>query len=306
MVRSAAAEQALGDFRQLQDRANEFAVDDEDSGTDFHADRVLVAPCGQGFAVEYHGRCYSDAWGVFLAGICKQQLADHIVSIVIGGPDEGANGTRDWTFDTLIETDAHFPVLRHFHMQTTEPHHHNVTMITRSDAMLEEAGVIANIFGRMPLIEELTIPNYPSAAFFELNLDNLAILTIGGAYDPGDFIRLLSKSANLPGLRVLDFADSEQPFSEHARSDERRYSVSFDDYSALFASPLFDQIKVFRLRNAVLSEQEFLQLQAKRPEIQFLAILSGRGTYVSHWPERHFPHEHLILNKSRWFGSAAS
>jgi hypothetical protein len=306
MVRSAAAEQALRDLRQLQDRANEFAVDDEDSGTDFLADRVLVAPCGLGFAVEYHGRCYGDAWEEFLAGICKQQVADHIVSIVIGGPDEGANGIRDWAFDTLIKTDARFPALRHFHMQTTEPHHHNATIITRSDAMLEEAGVIANIVGRMPVIEELTIPNYPSADFFELSLDNLAILTIGAAYVPGDFIRLLSKSANLPGLRVLDFADSEQPFSEHAKSDKKRESVSFGDYSALFSSPHFDQIKVFRLRNAILSEQEFLQLQAKRPKLQFLAILSGRGTYVSHWPERYFPYEHIILNKSRWFGSAAS
>ena len=72
--------------------------------------------------------------------------------------------------------------------------------------------------------------------------------------------------------------------------------TAFADYCALFQSKRLKQGSVFHLRNAFLTADEFLYLQAMRPDLQFSASIEAPHVYINHWAGKfNKPYQHLII-----------
>jgi len=253
---------------------------------------LALAPMRAGLHVEYFGETWGEPVTWTLQCLARQDVADIVTSLAFTGPDEGANGTRDWDFGPLLEADVHFPVLRSLFVKPTEPADHNTSLIARTD--LEEGGDIARFVAKIPYLTELTIPNAPDASFFARQLPHLSHLRISASYDTQNFIENLALSESLPKLRSLDFAEStELQFTWKAQRDPASITT-FAAYERLLTSKQGQALQMLRLRNTCLSLGELEALQALHPKLQFMVIQSTRGGYVSHFRRDVFPWRHLV------------
>ncbi len=74
--------------------------------------------------------------------------------------------------------------------------------------------------------------------------------------------------------------------------------TSYADYCALIKSSAIHQGMVLRLRNAYLSELEFRQLCALRPDVQLSLAVEAPHVYISHWDEKfNTPYRHLLISQ---------
>jgi hypothetical protein len=247
--------------------------------------RTSVADIGGGLAIEYYGEAYS-AWPLFLAALAEPGVADHIVHLRIGGPDQGANGLKDWDFGPLIKAGARFDRLTELEIAISDPGDHNQACVTDDQLPL--------LLALMPALRDVTLPQAPEATFFDLALPHLKTIRTGGDWRTRGFIRALAGATNLPALVFVDFTDSLAPFMEQEPQPPEWDSTPFADYEALFDSPIMDRFWGFRIRNARLTEGEYRALQARRPKCQFSIVLAPPHCYVSHWDKSRFPYRHLL------------
>ena len=93
----------------------------------------------------------------------------------------------------------------------------------------------------------------------------------------------LQASAMLEAQKSNAYDDSVTPFA---------------DYCALFQSNRLRKSSLFHLRNALLTADEFHQLQAMRPDLQFSASIEAPHVYIAHWQGRfNVSYQHLILSR---------
>ncbi len=71
--------------------------------------RLYFAEMNGLFHVEYYGTSRDEPYETFLKGICSPDIATNLFSLALRGPDEGANGVRNWDITGIVESDAHFP-----------------------------------------------------------------------------------------------------------------------------------------------------------------------------------------------------
>ncbi|MGS0891773.1 hypothetical protein ACVBGC_04305 [Burkholderia stagnalis] len=260
--------------------------------TDFNY--VVAAPMRAGLHVGYFGESAGEPLDWTLQCLAEREVAEIVTDLSFSGPDEGANGTREWDFGALLDTDATFPLLRSLLVKPTEPADHNTSMIVRAGAIMTEGGEIARFAAKAPLLTELTVPNAPDARFFEVPLAHLATLRIGGGYDTQQFIDRLAGSDNLPSLRLLDFAESTELHTTWKSQREPGSVTPFDAFERLLRSPAGQRLHTLRLRNTCLDLAELEALQALHPRLQFMVIQDAGGGYVSHFKRNVFPWRHLI------------
>ncbi len=280
-----------------RDTAAEYEVDDtapDHPLWPFHFNYLSVAPMLNGLHVEYHGSTYETPFDMTIACLSEQVVADSITSLAFSGPDEGANGTREWTFSGLLDSQVRFPILRALYVRPTEPDHHNGSIIVREGSILDEGGDIARLVARMPYLTEMTVPNAPDAGFFEHSLPHLEALRIGGNFDTKYFIRNLASADTMPNLTRLDFTESTELQMTWAKDREEALVTPFAAYERLFESAVGAQLKALVLRNTRLSREELEHLQTIRPGLQFMVIQAAQGGYVSHFRRRVFPFKHLV------------
>jgi hypothetical protein len=223
------------------------------------------------FHVEYYG----DSSGIdeMLTELSRENVAPVIASIQIGGPDEGANGTKNWDLTLLATSAATFANLRYLIVEQTRPTDHNCRIIGRN--YYEEDGMLAEIASKAPMLTQLTVPSAPSSAFFDVNLEHLECLNVDAGYETQDFILNLSQSTNLPRLRYLEWGEYHGlPTREWLEK-----CTPFAHYQSLFRSEAFRLVKAFVFRNPVCSEAELAELQTMRPDLQILVVRST-GEYV--------------------------
>ncbi|QEI06234.1 hypothetical protein FXN63_10575 [Pigmentiphaga aceris] len=255
---------------------------------------LSMAPMRNGLHVEYFGGTWGDELDMTLACLARQDVADVISSLAFSGPDEGANGTREWTLEPLLRANVSFPILRSLYIRPTEPDHHNSSLISHDGSIMDEGGDIARLVAKMPFLTEMTVPNAPDASFFQQALPHLKTLRIGGNFNTQNFIRNLAGASNLPSLTSLDFTESTELQMTWAKDREDAYVTSFDAYEQLFKSPIGEQLKVLVLRNTRLSREELEHLQSLRKKLQFMVIQAAQGGYVSHFAHNAFPWKHLV------------
>lgn len=266
---------------------------------DIDQNQLFFAPRGAGIHVAYSGEVDEEVFDRVAECLVQRDVASSLVSLELGGPDEGANGTREWVLSKLAKSPARFPKLRRFFVAPTKPEDHNQSLIVRSDLIMAEGGDIARLVAKMPKLVELTVPNAPDASFFEVPLERLEYVRIGSAFDTQGFIGNLARSERLPSLHIVDFAESGQWHAEWADARSQHLVTPFADYEALFASALMARVHTFVLRNTCLTLEQLAALEGRlRPErkgaLQFQVIQDTRGGYVSHMRANVFPWRHLI------------
>lgn len=256
--------------------------------------RLTVAPLYGGLHVEFFGNPWDPPFEWTLACLSDPAVAQAVMSLRFTGGDEGANGTREWEFTALLDSNVQFPRLRSLVVTPTAPEHHNASLIQRAGSIMEEAGEIARFASRAPYLTELVVPNAPDASFFDVPLPHLNILQIGPGSDTQRFIEHLAASRNLPALGLLDFSESTELQFTWADEREADAVTPFAAYERLFASDAFAPVHSFRLRNSALSPAQLQALQAIKPGLQFMVIQAGMGGYVSHFARNVFPWRHLV------------
>jgi hypothetical protein len=259
-----------------------------------HYNYLNVAPMRNGLHVEYFGDAWDEPLEMTLDCLSEQEVADSITSLVFSGPDEGANGTREWSFETLLASPVSFPILRSLYIRSTEPDHHNGSLIVHEGTIMEEGGDIARLVAKMPYLSELTVPNAPDASFFAQSLPHLGSLRIGANFDTQHFIDNFAASSNLPQLKTLDFTESTEVLMTWAKNRQPGLVTSVDSYERLLTSPAGQSLTVLALRNTALTAQELLHLQALRPNLSLMVIQAAQGGYVGHFAKNVFPWKHLV------------
>lgn len=289
----------------LQQRIHAFSLDEADEYELDIADpagplwsalqtRLTVAPLYGGLHVEFFGNPWDEAFEWTLACLSDPAVASSVMSLCFSGGDEGANGTREWQFTPLLDSNVQFPRLRSLVIAPTAPEHHNTSLIQRAGSIMEEGGEIARFASRAPYLTELVVPNAPDASFFDVPLPHLNLLRIGGGFDTQHFIEHLAAARTLPALGLLDFTESTELQFTWADAREADAVTPFAAYERLFTSDAIAPLHTFRLRNSALSLAQLQTLQALRPGLQFMVIQAGMGGYVSHFAQDVFPWRHLV------------
>jgi hypothetical protein len=252
---------------------------------DYCSSRLMVADLNGGLALHYFGEQH-DPWAAVAKLLAKADIAKHVVSLRIDGPDQGSNGCRDWRFDAMLKTKPIFEKLRDFWIRPTATSDHNFSFV--------EDGQLSSLLALMPELVNLTVPQAPDSAFFAHHFAHLRSITIGMEWRTHGFISSLAKAETLPSLFTLDFTDSLAPFQSNDAQEPEWDSTPFEDYKALLSSPICERMRMLRLRNTRLTEAQYLKLQAIRPDLQFSVILDAPHCYVSHCGKSQFPHKHLL------------
>lgn len=260
--------------------------------TDFN--HVTVAPMRAGLHVRYFGGAWDEPFDWTLQCLAELDVADLVTDLAFSGLDEGANGSREWDFGPLLDSDGRFPMLRSLYVRPTEPADHNQSMIVRRGLIMQEGGEIARFAAKAPFLTELTVPNVPDAHFFDVPLAHLERLRIGGGDDTQQFIEHLAGSDNLSSLGWLDFSESTALHSTWKRERDAGSVTSFDAYERLLRSPVGQRLHALTLRNTCLDREALDALQALHPRLSLMVIQAGTGGYVSHFKDNVFPWRHLI------------
>jgi hypothetical protein len=229
-----------------------------------HYNRLFFADAGGLLHVEYFGDWCDEPFTEVLDAVARPEVAERLAVLHFNGPDEGANGTREWDFSRLLVTDVEFPRMTSFRVAWERPGDHNCPILGHG---YEEGGMIARLLDRMPNLGELTVPSAPDASFFDRPAHPLAYLTVATGYDHQDFILNLSQSACFPKLFRLDFSDYTQTYYAYPES-----CVPFDQYVALLRSPAMASAHC-GLWYAPLTPEQLGQLRALKPHLSWLPPL---------------------------------
>lgn len=255
---------------------------------------LSIAPLLGGLQVEYFGELWEEPFAWTLACLADQEVADAIVALSFTGPDEGANGTREWEFTPLVDSAVRFPVLKSLAIRPSGQADHNVVLIQRAGTIMEESGEIARFAAKAPALTQLTVPNAPDASFFDVPLPYLQTLVVESGFDTQAFIENLASSTNLTALRSLDFTESTELHSTWADAREAGCITPFSAYEQLLRSETGERLRALTLRNTCLSLEQLQALQALRPKLGMMVVQSPRGGYVSHFRQDVFPWRHLV------------
>ncbi|WP_152553441.1 hypothetical protein [Erythrobacter longus] len=252
--------------------------------------QLRASHLGDVLALDYYGPDYGPGWDALLKTLCEPEVARTLGSLRIGGPDQGANGSRIYMFEDVISSDVTFPNLSTLWIRPTDPGDHNCSYL--------EDGELEAMLSQMPSLQLVTLPQPLDLTKLKTRLEKLEYLECASTYRHYHFITGLAESDLFPALTFLDFGDSWGAWNslqELAQGDVA--ATSFADYEKLARSVVGERMRGLRLRNARLSKAEYQKLQAIRPDWQFSVVLAPPHVYVSHWDKTDFPYEHLLVEK---------
>jgi hypothetical protein len=255
-------------LRELQPDALEPTVDFSDE----NVEKIYVAEVFGLLHVEFYGAPFGEFFLRFLAMLGEPEVATSLRSLTFRGPDEGANGTRNWDFTSLLVGAATFPNLTTLFIEPTAPEHHNQTIIAVD---YEEEGQLARLLTKTPALRSLTAPSAPDDQFFAREPHPLSHIRIAAGYDHQGFIRNLGESPCFPMLRTLDFED----FNQRYEDDYLASCTPFEDYVRLITSSTFAGVQLLSLRNSPLSSEQLQTLRGLRRDLTLRAIQS-HGVYI--------------------------
>jgi hypothetical protein len=260
--------EALQKLQQKIIKQNDFNYFDNDFDNDY--ERLLLMEINNVLHIEFYGNAMGDFFYELQEIVCNPIVSPYISFIAFHGSDDGANGTTNWDFTSLIDSNAVFLNLSSFFVETYQPERHNCPIIAYS---LEEEGMIAKMVSKMPRLQFLTVPSAPDISFFEIGKFPLKYLRLDAGYDHQDFILNLSKSNCFPDLEVLDYCE----YSEQYLVDKY---TPIEDFVDLFKSKAFSNVYNFVLRNPSFSLKECKELSRLRENLTFRLVWSSCGEYI--------------------------
>lgn len=194
------------------------------------------------------------------------------VSLIFTGPDEGANGTKNWDFSRLTHSQVIFENLEIFKVALTDVGDHNQSIIGKQ---YDEDGMIAKLLAKMPQLQTLVLPSAPNQDFFTLPKLKINSLVIQAGYDPQNFIENLAQADILPNLKSLDYAEPYDHFGDRCEDE----FTSFEAFEKLFNKLISYKHFHFKLRENRLTQTQLEVLQ-KIGKVQFLHIKTEIGKYI--------------------------
>jgi hypothetical protein len=94
-------------------------------------DRLCVTKVGNLACLDFYGDPFGDSFGDLLNVLVESTVSEMVASIDLRGPDEGANGTRNWDISRIASSEATFPNLRRLCIEQTKPGDHNRTIVAQ-------------------------------------------------------------------------------------------------------------------------------------------------------------------------------
>lgn len=227
--------------------------------------RLAVGQVGELFDLDFYGESFDEPLGQLWELIAQPDIAPAIRTLILRGPDEGANGSNNWDLEPLLAHQATFSNLETLSVQQSQPGEHNRRIVGGD---YEENGVLGRLLAQAPVLQNLTAPSAPAANFFAGSEHPLRFLSIDAGYDTQAFIRNLAGSQVFPELTCLEWGE----YNETYLADYQQQCTPFADYRGLFASPLFAGVRRFVWRNPNCTADEIQELKALRPKLQMLVI----------------------------------
>ncbi|MCC2668557.1 MAG: hypothetical protein K0Q72_1028, partial [Armatimonadetes bacterium] len=116
-------------------------------------ERILFTEEHGGLCVEFYGDPLGESFPELLGTLSRPEVASRLDYLVLRGPDEGANGTRNWDLTAFLESETEFPRLRALFLQPSGPEWHNRSIVA---AEYDEAGMLGQVLDRAPVLGALT------------------------------------------------------------------------------------------------------------------------------------------------------
>jgi hypothetical protein len=117
----------------------------------------------------------------------------------------------------------------------------------------------------------LVTPSPPSGEFLQGPSHPLRSLDVDSGLGHASFIRNLAGCSRFPELRRLGFTDFRQTYLD----DWRAQATQFEDYVALFASPVASRLDSISLREVSLSKEQVGRLLEMRSAGVDITIAEG-------------------------------
>ncbi|MBL8872483.1 MAG: hypothetical protein JNK90_22090 [Planctomycetaceae bacterium] len=250
---------------QLESLRQRIAARNESDTPAEYLQRLAITQTGDAFNLDFYGDCFDESYDDLLNTLALPVVAASVRSLILRGPDEGANGTRNWDIEPLLATDATFPQLETFSVQLSRPADHNRSII---GSVYEEDGILARLLAKSPRILELTVPSAPSAAFFDVGQRPIRFLSVDAGYDTQDFISNLAKSSCFPSLQSLEWGEYHETYMD----DYVTHCTPKEHYQELFRSNAFGPVTRFVWRNPICNEDEIAELKSVKPSLQLLVV----------------------------------
>lgn len=258
-------------LQQLQERAWKRNGDDPLPG--FH-ECIAVCPTGALYDVDFFGDPFGETYADLLETLASPVVAARLRSLTLRGPDEGANGTRNWDLRALVAGRPLFPALLSVDIQQSQPGDHNRTIVGES---YDEDGVLALLLTAAPLLRSLVSPSAPSAEFFQVGQREIRVLNVDAGYATQDFIVNLARSSCFPALYALEWGE----YAERYLDDYAARVTPIEQFRELFASPAFHTVRAFTWRNPALTDGEIgLLRSALDRRVQF-KVIRASSSYVT-------------------------
>lgn len=213
-------------------------------------------------------------------------IASHpksVRSLHFSGPDQGANGLKEWRFDRLAECEEPFENLIEFRVQLFELGDHNIPVLGAVDRDTINSEMLLLLLGKMPSLLSLAIPDVLPQGFESVLAKTLRWLRIQAVWDHRRFIHNL---ADIPFEFSLDYTDTiflDNSDPAPAISETYGKSTDFKDYKKLLSTETLPSGWHLKLRESTLTKAQLFKLQNLNRQIQLLHIPTGKDRYVSHW-----------------------
>lgn len=228
-------------------------------------DRLSVIKVGKLAYLDFYGDPFGEAFGELLDALVDRRVATSLAALDLRGPDEGANGARNWDLTPIAACAATFPNLRRLSIEQTKPADHNRTIVARS---YEEGGVLAMILDKAPALQALVTPSAPNADFFRVGQRPIEYLSVDTGYDHQGFIGNLAESSCFADLRSFEFGEYNETYIE----DFSARVTPFADYQRLFESSAFASVQIFQWRNPSCSPAEMAKIKSLGKSRQILVV----------------------------------
>lgn len=224
--------------------------------------RVWVGASEAGLLVDFHGDPSEEAFHQLCDAVGQADIAERLTTLILRGPDSGANGTCSWDLERLAAPQARYPRLTTLTIEQGRAGDHNFHIVGES---YDENGVLGRLLQKMPALSTLVSPSAPDRGFFRGDARALRRLSVNAGYDHQNFLRNLAEATNLPNLTTLEYGEpTGVGFEDFTHATARRYAE-------VVSSPSV-RLQRLVLRDPSLSEGELRRLKALRPELQLMVI----------------------------------
>ncbi|GAA0769319.1 hypothetical protein LRH25_02840 [Ideonella azotifigens] len=263
----------MNDNLLLQHLCSELAGPKEDELDPELHERLSVAEQVGRLHVHFHGSPMEATYFRLCRALREPGTAGRVASIVLNGPDEGANGVCNWRLDELLDGSTTFPELKLFSIAQSAPGDHNHRIVATG---YEEDGALGRLLCKAPALEALIAPSAPNASFFEHAGHPLRRLDLDAGLATEDFIGNLADSKAFSGLKHLAFGEFNQTYLKDFR--ERR--TPLEDYRRLFTSAAFSTVASFTWRNPPCAPGDVEALRALLPRRFTFKVIRYSSEYI--------------------------